>query len=53
MKRTKRPFIIWTLRRTGGTILAAHIGVKHHEPFNKDRIFGDVSKAWLRKVGAF
>lgn len=47
MKRTKRPFIIWTLRRTGGTNLAAHIGVKHHEPFNKDRIFGDVSKAWL------
>jgi hypothetical protein len=47
VKRTKPPFIIWTLRRTGGTNLADHIGVKHHEPFNKDRVFGEVSTAWI------
>lgn len=44
------PLIIWTLRRTGGTNLASHVGVKYHEPFNNDRIFGDVSKSWREKL---
>lgn len=46
------PFIIWAMRRTGGTTLAAlcsslseHAGVPH-EPFNPERIFGWVTKAW-------
>lgn len=47
------PYIIWTLRRTGGTTLAALVatlseypGVQH-EPFNPERAFGAVTKAWL------
>lgn len=48
--RSEHPFIIWTLRRTGGTNLATHLGVEHHEPFNEDRVFGDVSKAWRQNV---
>lgn len=46
------PFIIWTLRRAGGTNLGQALfsssnysGVEH-EPFNEDRIFGHVTKAW-------
>jgi hypothetical protein len=46
------PFIIWTLRRTGGTNLTRHLvnrsglrGVEH-EPFNPGRIFGHVTDAW-------
>ena len=46
------PFLIWTMRRTGGTTLASlvmemseHIATEH-EPFNIDRKFGWVSKAW-------
>jgi LPS sulfotransferase NodH len=45
-------YIIWTLRRTGGTTLAAlladlseHPGVEH-EPFNPERAFGAVVRAW-------
>lgn len=43
-------FIIWTLRRTGGTNLAVHLGVdyKYHEPFNSDRVFGGVQNAYRR-----
>jgi len=47
------PFIIWTLRRTGGTNLAQalferspHQGVQH-EPFNEDRLFSQVTLDWL------
>ncbi|MGH1413606.1 MAG: hypothetical protein ACRBB0_08930 [Pelagimonas sp.] len=47
------PYIIWTLRRTGGTTLAGllatlseHPGVEH-EPFNPERLFGEVTKGWL------
>lgn len=46
------PHVIWTLRRTGGTTLATlladlsdHPGVQH-EPFNTDRIFGEVTRHW-------
>lgn len=47
------PYIIWTMQRTGGTTLAAllaalseHPGVEH-EPFNAERLFGNVTKGWL------
>ena len=47
------PYIIWTLRRTGGTTLAGllavlseHSGVQH-EPFNPERVFGAVTKGWF------
>jgi LPS sulfotransferase NodH len=46
------PYIIWTLRRTGGTTLAAflaslseHPGVEH-EPFNPERAYGAVIRDW-------
>ncbi|MBA84753.1 hypothetical protein ACSSNL_18215 [Thalassobius sp. S69A] len=46
------PFIIWTMRRTGGTSLATllmklseHPGTQH-EPFNADRALGHVLTAW-------
>ncbi len=46
------PYIIWTLRRTGGTTLAGllatlseHPGVEH-EPFNAERVFGEVVRGW-------
>lgn len=47
------PYIIWTLRRTGGTTLAGllavlseHSGVQH-EPFNPERVFGAVTTGWF------
>ncbi|MBJ3764360.1 hypothetical protein ILP92_16590 [Maribius pontilimi] len=49
-----RPFIIWTLRRTGGTNLAQHVFRRsrfrsiQHEPFNKNRVFGKVSADFER-----
>lgn len=46
------PFLIWTLRRTGGTTLTAlltdlseHPGTQH-EPFNPERRFGAVTTRW-------
>ncbi|MBY6006631.1 hypothetical protein KUV62_22090 [Salipiger bermudensis] len=46
------PYIIWAMRRTGGTTLAAllsslseHPNVEH-EPFNQGRVFGAVTAAW-------
>lgn len=48
-----KPLIIWTFRRTGGTNLAHaffnlldYPKVKH-EPFNPDRVYGDLTKKWL------
>jgi len=47
------PFVIWTLQRTGGTNLTRHLAGRsplkpvHHEPFNRPRIYGEVTKAWL------
>lgn len=45
------PYIIWTMRRTGGTTLGTllstlseHAGIQH-EPFNDDRMFGHISRA--------
>lgn len=49
----ERPFIIWTLRRCGGTNLgealfkASKYNAIQHEPFNGDRLYGEVTKAWI------
>lgn len=49
------PFIIWTLRRAGGTNLAealfnsSNCETVEHEPFNGDRVFGYVVKQWLEQ----
>jgi len=51
----KQPFIIWTLRRAGGTNLAealfstSNCDTVEHEPFNGDRLFGYVVKNWLNE----
>ncbi len=48
------PFIIWTLRRTGGTTLAQLMmemspsEVYRHEPFNFDRPYGWVGEEWSK-----
>lgn len=49
------PFVIWTLRRTGGTTLTTllegltqHPSVSH-EPFNRQRDFGSVTSDWLER----
>ncbi|WP_299694787.1 hypothetical protein [uncultured Tateyamaria sp.] len=46
------PFVIWTMRRTGGTTftsllttLSEHPGTQH-EPFNPDRKFGQITRDW-------
>ncbi len=48
------PYIIWTMRRTGGTTLATllatlseHAGIQH-EPFNDDRMFGHISRDYMQ-----
>jgi len=52
IKPKTSPFIIWTLRRAGGTNLASLLFQKssfptvEHEPFNGDRQFGDITKNW-------
>lgn len=46
------PYIIWTLRRTGGTTLTALVNglsehpTVQHEPLNEERVFGHISKSW-------
>ncbi len=48
-----KPFIIWTLQRTGGTNLTTkleEISGLHpaeHEPFNPDRQYGQITRDWL------
>jgi hypothetical protein len=49
-----KPFIIWTLQRTGGTNLtqrlvdrSSHPGIEH-EPLNIGRAMGAVTEQWLR-----
>lgn len=50
-----KPFIIWTLQRTGGTNLAQRLvelsGLKavQHEPFNKDRVYGQITEQWVQE----
>ena len=50
---TTNSVIIWTFRRTGGTNLTSAVmelsGGKtvEHEPFNIDRVFGDITAEWL------
>lgn len=47
------PFIIWTLRRTGGTNLShalfgrSPFEKSQHEPFNPERQFGQITRDWL------
>ncbi|MCK8078690.1 glycosyltransferase [Vibrio sp. 1CM2L] len=47
------PFIVWTFRRSGGTNLAhklitlSKFDTVEHEPFNVDRVFKDITKAWI------
>lgn len=48
------PYVIWTMRRTGGTTLASllatlseHPGIQH-EPFNSDRKFGHIAAEFAR-----
>jgi len=49
-----KPYIIWTMRRTGGTTFASLLGrisshkPVQHEPFNPDRLYGKVVKNWTR-----
>lgn len=49
------PFVVWTLQRTGGTNLTQKLmfksGLKprEHEPFNKKRELGDITRAFLKK----
>ncbi|MGB5863429.1 MAG: hypothetical protein WBG95_03960 [Sulfitobacter sp.] len=52
------PYIIWTMRRTGGTTLASllatlseHPGIQH-EPFNVERELGHVTKAFAQSGDA-
>lgn len=53
-RASNAPLIIWTLQRTGGTNLTAHLVERSglpavpHEPFNGDRNWGYVAKNWLR-----
>jgi hypothetical protein len=47
-----QPYIIWAMRRTGGTTFASFLGriTSHtsvqHEPFNPERLYGEVAKDW-------
>ncbi|WP_083006156.1 hypothetical protein [Halomonas sp. GT] len=50
----KKPLIIWTFRRSGGTNLgqalfkAMPFPTVEHEPFNIDRIYGNVTLNWKK-----
>jgi hypothetical protein len=47
------PFVIWTLQRTGGTNLTQRLversglAATQHEPFNRGRVYGEVTQAWI------
>lgn len=49
-----RPFIIWTLQRTGGTNLAmrltklSRLPSTEHDPFTQERKFGKVTRHWIK-----
>lgn len=49
------PYIIWTMQRSGGTAVADLLGAfsEHqsiqHEPFNLERRFGQLTRAWLEQ----
>lgn len=51
-KPSSKPFVIWTLQRTGGTnltqrlIALSGLPSTEHEPFNKRRIHGHVTQRW-------
>jgi len=52
--RRTRPFVIWTLQRTGGTNLTKQLAQRsrlkprEHEPFNKRRELGDITRRWIQ-----
>jgi LPS sulfotransferase NodH len=51
MKAARNPAIVWTMQRTGGTNLANFLQSltefrMQHEPFNRPRIYGEITKAW-------
>lgn len=51
-QQRKPSIIIWTLQRSGGTNFANRLsrycsGKIHHEPFNKQRAFGHVTREWM------
>ncbi len=51
-QKSAKPFIIWTLQRTGGTNLTQRLIERsglpfaEHEPFNPERQYGDITKQW-------
>jgi hypothetical protein len=51
---SEKPYIIYTLRRTGGTSLAAFLSrvssfpTVQHEPFNPERAWGAITQDWLK-----
>jgi hypothetical protein len=53
-KKNEAPFIIWTFRRTGGTniaqslFLSSRYNAVEHEPFNLDRVWGEITAKWKR-----
>ena len=53
MPKLKSKFIIWTVRRTGGTRFTTKLTdmsiypVAEHEPFNIDRMFGKITKRFI------
>jgi hypothetical protein len=58
MGRDPMPFIVWTLRRTGGTNFAHSLMERspfsgtQHEPFNEDRVYGHITRAWRERGDA-
>lgn len=57
-EQSSAPVIIWTLQRSGGTNFANRLARLtptkkfHHEPFNKQRTFGHVTRAWLEAAAS-
>lgn len=50
-RKPRTPFVIWTMQRTGGTNFTKHLiamsGLPaHQEPFNRPRIYGEVTQDW-------
>jgi hypothetical protein len=51
MNAKRNPAIVWTVQRTGGTnfanFLQALTGIRmQHEPFNRPRVYGEITKTW-------
>lgn len=52
------PYVIWTMRRTGGTTLATLLSTlseytgTQHEPFNQERVFGHIYQGFAQSGDA-